>query len=417
LIFVDPGLMIRNAGKPDSGVERKRSMKTLQDLYFNLSIKARIVLLCICYSGCMVTVSILGRSDSALIRWGSLVLFIAVGGFFSMLNISGITTSIDRVLSYLKTMSSGDLTQNIAARRNNEISQIIKMIAEVQSNMRSMISGIQSTSEHLNRAAGTLRHTSETMSAGAEQAVGQSDAVVTAVEDLSSVSADIAQNCQLMAHRAAETASSTVEGERTISQMSQMMGEIGRIVAGATTAVESLGNNSQQIGDIVGTIEDIADQTNLLALNAAIEAARAGEQGRGFAVVADEVRRLAERTSIATHEIQKIIGILQRDVVNVVQSMGQSAQSVKNGEGGARLSSQAMSDIKAHIEVLNDNVSQVATAIEEQSATTAGVRNNIRSISDVISAVSLGTSETGRAASDLAGSSAELKSLTSRFRL
>lgn len=392
-------------------------MNYLQDLYLRLSIKARIGLLCACYSACMVAVAILAKSDSDLIRWGSLALFIVLGGLFSYLNISGIANSIERVLVYLKTMSGGDLTQNISARRNNEISQIIKMIAEVQHSMRSMISGIQTTSEQLNGAVGTLRQSSENMSSGAERAADQSAAVVSAVEELSSVSADIAQNCQLMARRAAETTTSTMDGERTILHMAQMMGDIGRIVADSTTAVESLGNNSQQIGDIVGTIEDIADQTNLLALNAAIEAARAGDQGRGFAVVADEVRRLAERTSIATHEIQKIIGILQGDVKNVVYSMGKSAESVRNGEGGARLSSQAMCEIKAHIEVLTENVAQVATAIEEQSVTTAGVRNNFRTISDVISSVSHGTGETGRAASDLAGSAAELKSMTGRFRL
>jgi len=392
-------------------------MELLQDLYLRLSIKARIGLLCICYSICLVAVSILSGFGSPLIRWGSLGLFIILGGFFGTINILGIGNSIDRVLAYLKTMSSGDLSQNISAKRNNEISQIVKMIAEVQNSMRTMISGIQATSEDLNRSAVTLRQASENMSIGAEQAVGQSAAVVAAVEDLSSVSADIAQNCQLMAHRAAETASSTAEGERTILHMAQMMGDIGKIVSDSTTAVESLGNNSLQIGEIVGTIEDIADQTNLLALNAAIEAARAGEQGRGFAVVADEVRRLAERTSVATHEIQKIIGVLQHAVKNVVDSMEKSARSVRDGEDGARLSSQAMSDIKAHIEVLTDNVAQVATAIEEQSVTTAGVRNNFRTISEVIGSVSHGTAETGRASSELAGSAGELKSMTSRFRL
>lgn len=392
-------------------------MHALQEYYFRLSIKMRIALLCFCYSICMIALTVLARSDSWTVRWGVLGLFIVLGAFFGMLNIMGIGSSINRVIAHLQTMANGDLSQNIVAKRNNEISLIIKTIAELQANMRSMISAIQSTSEGLTKAAGDLRRTSEGMAAGAEQAVGQSASVVNAVEDLTSVSSDIARNCQLMSNKATETKASSMDGGRTIDDMSRMMAEIGTLVSDTTHAVESLGNNSHQIGEIVGTIEDIADQTNLLALNAAIEAARAGEQGRGFAVVADEVRSLAVRTTTATQQIQKIIAVLQRDVKNVVESMGQSSRSVKNGEQGVQLSSQAISDIKSHIEVLTDSVAQIATAIEEQSATTAGVRNNIRAISDVIDSVSRGTRETDQAASGLTNSAVELRAMASKFRV
>jgi methyl-accepting chemotaxis protein len=392
-------------------------MNVLQDLYLRLSIKTRIALLCFCYSICMVVLTFLATSESWVVRWGSLGLFIVLGFFFGMLNIIGIGSSIDRVIAYLQTMAGGDLSQNIVAKRNNEISLIIRTIAELQHYMRSMISAIQSTSEGLTRAAGDLRRTSEGMSVGAEQAVGQSTSVVNAVEELTSVSSDIARNCQLMSGKATETKNTTMDGERTIEAMSRMMAEIGTLVSDTTHAVESLGNNSQQIGEIVGTIEDIADQTNLLALNAAIEAARAGEQGRGFAVVADEVRSLAVRTTTATQQIQKIIAVLQDDVNNVVESMGQSSRSVNNGEQGVQLSSRAIQDIKSHIEVLTDSVAQIATAIEEQSATTASVRNNILAINEVIDSVSHGTRETDQAASSLTESAIELKTMASKFRV
>ncbi|MDR3580077.1 MAG: methyl-accepting chemotaxis protein [Oryzomonas sp.] len=392
-------------------------MNVLQDLYLRLTIKTRIALLCFCYSICMVVLTVLANSDSVLVRWGSLVLFIALGIFFGVLNILGISSSIQRVIAYLQTMAGGDLSQNIVAKRNNEISLIIRTLAELQLNMRSMISAIQSTSEGLTKAAGDLRRTSEGMSGGAEQAVGQSASVVNAVEDLTTVSSDIARNCLLMSGKATETKESTMDGERTIEAMSRMMAEIGALVSDTTLAVESLGNNSQQIGEIVGTIEDIADQTNLLALNAAIEAARAGEQGRGFAVVADEVRSLAVRTTTATQQIHKIIAVLQSDVKNVVESMGQSSRSVKNGEQGVQLSSRAITDIKSHIEVLTDGVAHIATAIEEQSATTASVRNNILAINEVIDNVSHGTRETDQAASGLTDSAIELRVMASKFRI
>ncbi|HEY4744821.1 MAG TPA: methyl-accepting chemotaxis protein [Desulfuromonadaceae bacterium] len=392
-------------------------MQTLQQIYFRLTIKTRIALLCFCYSLCIIAAAILGRSDALVIRYGSLVLFIGLGVFFGMLNIWGIGASIKRIIGYLQNMAQGDLSETIVVRNKNEISWVLTSIQEVQMSVRSIIAGIQTTAGDLTTAATNLKQTSERIAEGAQMAVGQSTAVVHAVEELSSVSHDISRNCQVMADNASETRSATSDGARTIDEMSQMMDEIGNMVTDTTNAVGSLGNNSNQIGEIVATIEDIADQTNLLALNAAIEAARAGEQGRGFAVVADEVRQLAERTTKATSEIQRIIVTLQRDVKNVMGSMEQSSRSVQNGVDRVKLSSRAISDITSHIQVLTDNVAQVATAVEEQSATTAGVMDNIRAISGVIEDVSRGTQETDRASSNLTRSADELTSMAGRFRV
>ncbi|HEX9079033.1 MAG TPA: methyl-accepting chemotaxis protein [Desulfuromonadaceae bacterium] len=392
-------------------------METLQKLYFRLSIKTRIGLLCFCYSLCIIAAALLGRSDSLAIRYGSLALFIGMGAFFGFLNMWGIGTSIKRVIGYLQTMAQGDLSQTIVVRNKNEISWVLTSIRELQTSVRSIIAGIQTTSGDLTAAAANLKQTSENIAGGAQMAVGQSAAVVNAVEELSSVSTDIARNCQLMADNASETKTATNEGARTIDEMSQMMDEIGKMVTDTTNAVGSLGSNSNQIGEIVATIEDIADQTNLLALNAAIEAARAGEQGRGFAVVADEVRQLAERTTKATSEIQRIIVTLQRDVKNVMGSMEQSSRSVQNGVDRVKLSSRAISDITSRIEVLTDSVAQVATAVEEQSATTAGVMDNIRAISGVIENVSHGTQETDAASTNLTRSADELRTMARRFQV
>lgn len=392
-------------------------MSAFEKMYFRLSIRTRIGLLCFCYSLCIVAAALLARSDSQVVRYGSLLLFIGAGAFFGMVNIWGIGSSIDRVIECLQTMAKGDLTQKIEVRNNNEISWVLRSINDVQTSMRSIISGIQTAATDVTTAAGNLKTTSENIACGAETAVGQSASVAHAVEELTTVSGDISVNCQVMAEKATETKTATIEGENTIRDMSRMMDEIGKMVADTTEAVGSLGKNSSEIGQIVAAIEDIADQTNLLALNAAIEAARAGEQGRGFAVVADEVRRLAERTTQATRQIQKIIVTLQGDVKNVMGSMTQSSHSVQEGVDRVKHSRAAISVIMSHIDVLTEGVAQVATAIEEQSATTAGVKNNICGITGVIDDVSRGTRETDHASSDLARSAGELKAMAGRFRV
>lgn len=392
-------------------------MELIKSLYFRMTIKLRIAILCICYSICMIAVALLSNSGSDLVRYGSLTLFIMLGAFFGFLNHVGIETSISRVIQHLKQMADGDLSKEIIVRNNNEISWVLTAIQNVQTSMRNIIAGIQNTSGELTVAADSLRHASGNMSSGAGHAVQQSSSAYTAVEELSAVSSNIAHNCLIMADKASETKKSATEGEQTITRMSSMMNQIGSMVSETTEAVQSLGTNSGQIGEIVRTIEDIADQTNLLALNAAIEAARAGEMGRGFAVVADEVRNLAERTTGATREIQKIIATLQTDVKNVMASMGQSAESVSDGVNSAQLSHQAIIEIRSHIDVLADSVAQVATAVEEQSATTDGVMQNIKGITNIIDEVSHGTQETDKAAISLARSSSELKGMADRFRV
>ncbi len=199
--------------------------------------------------------------------------------------------------------------------------------------------------------------------------------------------------------------------------MSAVMAEIERMVINTMDAVKALGENSERIGTIIDAIEDIADQTNLLALNAAIEAARAGEQGRGFAVVADEVRSLAERTTSSTKEIQAIIAALQGDVKNVVTLMDKSADSVRNGAQDVQLSTQAISTISEQIAPLVERVSQVATAAEEQSATSAGITESMQRISQIIHSAATGAHETAKAAAVLASSSSNLEQMVNRFKL
>ncbi len=392
-------------------------MKALYNFYLNFTINFRLGLLCFCYSLCIIATAVVARFVSSEILTVAVILFILAGALFGSINIYAISSSINRVIRYIQTMAGGDLSNEITVMRNNEISHILRAMKELQNSMRSVISSIQTTSAELASASRNLTHTSENIAMGTNKASSETYSVSSAVDDLSAVSVEIAQNCQQMAEKASDTRNSASEGERIINGMAEMMGEIGRMVTDTTAAVESLGANSGHIGAIIASIEEIADQTNLLALNAAIEAARAGEYGRGFAVVADEVRRLAERTTTATREIQAIIDVLQKDVKNVVGSMEQSSKSVREGTQGVESSSQAIDSIKNQIDVLATGVSQVATAAEEQSATTAGLTNNMHLISQVISSSSSDAQTTRQAASELAGLAGRLQEMVNRFRL
>jgi methyl-accepting chemotaxis protein len=195
------------------------------------------------------------------------------------------------------------------------------------------------------------------------------------------------------------------------------MNSIALRVKSSAKAVESLGSRSDQIGEIVGTIEDIADQTNLLALNAAIEAARAGEQGRGFAVVADEVRALAERTTRATKEISGMIKAIQHETKSAVIAMEEGVSEVAKGSDKAADSGRALEQILQQINDVNGQIHQVATAAEEQTATTSEISNNMMQITDVVAQTSRGAQESAAAANQLSVLAEDLKRIVSQFKI
>ncbi|BCS55696.1 methyl-accepting chemotaxis protein [Geobacter sp. SVR] len=388
----------------------------LWEWYRGLQIKTRLWVFCICYSFCLVAVGVAAQFGF-LVMYATIALSIVLGAVFCFVNIMSIIEPINRAIGHLHEMAGGNLSQQIVIKRRTELSRILASIIELQKAMQHMISGMQSSSSQISDASDLLRSSSSRISSGTVEASQQSSSVSLAAEELASVSSSISKSCHVMASKASETDTATRDGEKVISSMTTMMGEIERMVIGTTEAVKALGTNSERIGDIVVAIGDIADQTNLLALNAAIEAARAGDQGRGFAVVADEVRSLAERTTKATQEIQGIIGSLQSDVKNVVTSMEQSSGSVRNGTRDVQLSSQAIGTIKSHIGPLIECVSQVATAAEQQSATASGISESIHHISEVVNASAESAQQTEAAASELSRTAVELRSIVSRFRV
>ena len=390
-------------------------MKTIWNFYLNFSIRFRIALLCTCYSFCIIATGVIASYASRMIALASMSIFIMAGMLFGYINIRTISTSIQRTIGYLKAMAGGDLSQAIEIRRNNEISATLRAIKELQGSMNTIITGIKSTSSQMAAESGNLYNLSNDIAEHTVEAASQSTSVSVAIDQLASTSVEISDSCNSMSTMANKTSGLVQNGEIVVGGMARTMEQIETMMVDATGAVRALGTNSEHIDEILSTISDIADQTNLLALNAAIEAARAGEQGRGFAVVADEVRSLAERTSKATQEIQKIITTLQNDVHKVISVMEHSGETVRNGGNEVQNSCEAIASIRREIELLHEHVSQVATAATEQSTTTSDITRNMHLISNVLQEAAAGAEQTKESAQGFAFSSDSLQQMVNQF--
>jgi methyl-accepting chemotaxis protein len=328
-----------------------------------------------------------------------------------------ILAPIDRTVVVTEEISQGDLTKRIDVLSSDEVGEMAGHFDTFVGKLNQTISQVAQNISKVSSAANTLDRAAEQMATGIEQIVSQVNSVATSSEEMSTTSSEIAQNC-IMAAKSSENANdSALTGENIIQKTISIMNHINERVQGSAKIIENLGLRSEQIGEVVDLINDIADQTNLLALNAAIEAARAGEHGRGFAVVADEVRKLAERTTDATKEIGQTIAAIQSGTREAVASMEEGVKEVNLGAEEAGKSGAALKDILLQIRTVTSEVSQIATASEQQTATTNEIANNIQQISEVMRETSKKIQENAGAASQLASLSQELQTVVSQFKL
>ncbi|MBJ6723100.1 methyl-accepting chemotaxis protein [Geomonas sp. Red875] len=311
----------------------------------------------------------------------------------------------------------GDLTKRLDDSSHDEIGEVAKWLNVFMEKLHLIIDRTAQTTHRVAAASAHLHTTAERMALGTDRVAEQAGSVATAGEQMSVTSGDIAQNCARAAEGSRQTSEAAASGARVVDETIVLMNNIASRVKESAQTVESLGTRSEQIGEIVGTIEDIADQTNLLALNAAIEAARAGDQGRGFAVVADEVRALAERTSKATREISDMIRGIQQEIGTAVQAMHQGVHEVSKGSDKAAESGQALQEILVMINDVTGQIHQVATAAEEQTATTTEISGNIHQINTVLAQTSQGVQESAQAANQLSSLSEDLRQIVSQFKL
>ncbi len=352
----------------------------------------------------------------------SLIVIILLISLLGILVRQWITQPIRKLVHQTECYACGDFTSVAALsahdeKPTDEVELLTQGVGTMAFALREILHKVMNSAHQVSTAASQVNTTSERIACGADAILGQTITVSTAGEEMSATSGDISQNCQMAAEGAQRAAELASKGVAVVEVTIAVMSQIADKVQESARTVESLGARSDQIGTIIGTIEDIADQTNLLALNAAIEAARAGEQGRGFAVVADEVRALAERTTRATREIGAMIKAIQGETRGAVAAMEQGVNQVEVGTVEASKSGHALRDIMEQVNDVVLQVNQIATAAEEQTATTSEIAGNMHHITEVVQQTSHGAHEVATAAAQLSGNAEELQRLVQQFKL
>lgn len=354
----------------------------------------------------------------------SILITAACAVLFMYLTNRHLIQPIIRVKETVESFAKGDLTKRSNIRLTffgrelqDEVSELSKSVDEMAGQMSGVIGRIADSSGQLASASEQLSASATQISAGADKQSGQTVQVAAAMEEMNATVIEVAKNSQQVSESARSAQNIAIKGGDVVTQAIKAMKEVAQSTSITSDTIKKLGRSSEEIGTIVSVINDIADQTNLLALNAAIEAARAGEQGRGFAVVADEVRKLAERTTKATKEISEMISTIQSETGKAVNAMAEGTVKVENGVKLANEAGDALMRIVSGVENVTDMISHIATSAEEQSSTTDEITQNMDSIAEVAKANVSSIAEVSRATGEMARLASELKDLVMRFRV
>jgi methyl-accepting chemotaxis protein len=348
---------------------------------------------------------------------GLLVIATALTLLFAWLLTRSITLPISQALDAAEKIAEGNLTRPIQVDGNDEAGRLLAAMAKMQEKLRDTLQRIAGSATQLASAAEELNAVTDESARGLTQQNNEIEQAATAVNEMTSAVEEVARNAVSTSEASRNATTSAGDGrdlvQETVSAIERMSGD----VQATATLIGDLANESRDIGKVLDVIRGLADQTNLLALNAAIEAARAGEAGRGFAVVADEVRALAHRTQQSTSEIERMIGSIQAGTEHAVDSMRNSTERAESTLNIAKGAGMSLDTINTAIVEINERNLVIASAAEEQAQVAREVDRNLVNIRDLSVQSATGASQTSAASSELSRLAVDLNGMVGRFRL
>ncbi|MCG8015060.1 MAG: methyl-accepting chemotaxis protein [Candidatus Thiodiazotropha sp. 'RUGA'] len=324
---------------------------------------------------------------------------------------------LDMGVQHMERIASGDLSQEITCNRNDEFKRLLGAMQKMNHDLSGLVGKVANTSESLVMTIDEVNNSSEKTNLAVTHQKQELDQLATSLSEMTASATHVSQNINHLASSATDSMTATEEGNRIVKQSVQSIGTLTQEIRKGSDVIQTLVDESQQIGVVLEVIKSIAEQTNLLALNAAIEAARAGEQGRGFAVVADEVRTLAGRTQDSTKEIEQIISALQVGVNEAVEVMAVSVSHAEESSQQATTIGDTLDSVQQKIELINQLGSQVSAAADQQRATTEEMNQNIQRISKSADETSAQSNNTSSVVRDLKGLSNVLTEEMDRFKV
>ncbi|WLH63391.1 methyl-accepting chemotaxis protein [Pseudomonas sp. FP2300] len=356
-------------------------------------------------------------SDAKILLASAAALAFLFGVIAALAITRQIVTPLEQTLKVAERVAAGDLTHNLTSERRDELGQLQRTMQSMTVGLRQLIGGISEGVTQIASAAEQLSAVTEQTSAGVNSQKVETDQVATAMHEMTATVQEVARNAEQASEATAAADQQAREGEKVVGEAIAQIERLSNAVGNSTDAMGHLKRESDKIGSVLDVIKSVAQQTNLLALNAAIEAARAGEAGRGFAVVADEVRSLAQRTQKSTEEIEQLVLGLQTGTEQVATSLDNSRSLTDSSVELTRRAGGSLENITRTVSAIQSMNQQIAAAAEQQSAVAEEINRSVLNVRDVSEQTAASSEETAASSAELARLGVHLQTLVGRFKV